>query len=100
MWKEGRGIEFVDPSLDDSLSSCKLMKCIHIALLCVQDNANDRPSIMEVSSMLRNDNVAMKIPKRPAFSIKKEDHQRVEVKSSQDTSSSTNYASISEVVGR
>ncbi|GMN68843.1 hypothetical protein TIFTF001_037896 [Ficus carica] len=97
MWKEGRGIEFVDSSLDDSLSLCKLMKCIHIALLCVQDNANDRPSILEVSSMLRNDNIAMKIPKRPAFSIKKEDHQRIEVKSLQDTSSSTNYASISEV---
>ncbi|XP_021809031.1 serine/threonine-protein kinase BRI1-like 1, partial [Prunus avium] len=45
LWKEGKGMEFMDPSLDDTHSLCKLMRCLQIALLCVQENANDRPSM-------------------------------------------------------
>ncbi|GMN65189.1 hypothetical protein TIFTF001_034243 [Ficus carica] len=100
LWKEGQGMEFVDPSLDDTLSSCKLMKCLQIALLCVQNNANDRPSMLDVSLMLRNDYDAIKIPQRPAFSSKIEVHQGIEAKFSRDTNSSVNDATITEVVGR
>ena len=98
LWKQGKGMEFMDPSLDDTLSSCKLTKCIQIALLCVQENANDRPSMLEVSSMLKNENAAMAIPKKPAFSIRNEDQQRSNAQP--DTSSSVNDTTISELVGR
>lgn len=100
LWKNGQGMEFVDLSLDDTLSSCKLMKCLQIALLCVQNNANDRPSMLDVSLMLRNDYDAIKTPQRPAFSCKNEVHQGVEAKFSRDTNSSVNDATITEVVGR
>ena len=36
---------------------------VHIALLCVQENAIDRPSMLEVSSLLKNETVVVKIPK-------------------------------------
>ncbi|PON78889.1 Tyrosine-protein kinase [Trema orientale] len=39
LWKEGKGMEFMDPSLEDTLSPCKLIKCMQIALLCVQENS-------------------------------------------------------------
>ncbi|GMN68314.1 hypothetical protein TIFTF001_037374 [Ficus carica] len=100
MWKEGKGMDFMDNSLDDTLSSCKLLKCMQIALLCVQENANERPSMLEVSSMLRNENIAMKIPKRPAFSSRNEAHEANKAKLPQDNSSSVNDITISEVVGR
>ena len=100
MWKEGKGMDFMDSSLDDTLVSCKLLKCMQIALLCVQENANERPSMLEVSSMLRNENVAMKIPKRPAFSSRNEVHEANKDKLPQDNSYSVNDATISEIIGR
>ncbi|KAF4352397.1 hypothetical protein F8388_016676 [Cannabis sativa] len=74
LWKEGKQMEFMDPSLDDTHSSCKVMKCMQIALLCVQEEANDRPSMLEVSSMLRSETAAVAVPKMPAFSRIIEDH--------------------------
>jgi hypothetical protein len=51
--KKAKGMEFMDSTLDDTLLSCKLITCMQIALLCVQGNANDMPSMFEVSSMLK-----------------------------------------------
>ncbi|XP_022965588.1 cysteine-rich receptor-like protein kinase 4 isoform X1 [Cucurbita maxima] len=70
-WKEGRGMEFMDQSLDDSESTCKLTRCMQIALLCVQENADDRPTMLEISSMLKSSTSELKDPQRPAFSVKK-----------------------------
>mgnify|MGYP004708051363 FL=1 len=49
------------------------MRCLQIALQCVQEDPNDRPNMLEISHMLRNENLDMKHPKRPAFSIKKDE---------------------------
>lgn len=71
-------MEFVDPSLDDASSTCKLMRCMQIALLCVQERANDRPSMLEVTSMLRNENNSLAFPQMPAFSnVKVKDEKEV-----------------------
>ncbi|KAL5547628.1 hypothetical protein UlMin_002859 [Ulmus minor] len=91
LWKRGKGMEFMDPALDDTLSKCKLLKCLQIALLCVEENANDRPSMLEVSSMLKNENSLAKIPKKPAFSLRS--------KASSGTCS-VNEITISEEVAR
>ncbi|KAM4133376.1 hypothetical protein ACJW30_01G323400 [Castanea mollissima] len=73
LWKEGKGMEFMDPTLDDTTSSCKLIRCMQIALLCVQENTIDRPSMLEVSSMLKNETTFVTIPKRPVFSMKRDE---------------------------
>lgn len=64
----------MDPSLDDSSSSCKVFRCLQVALLCVQTNPEDRPSMLEIYSMLRNDTKAISTPKRPAFSVKEDEN--------------------------
>ncbi|XP_050272187.1 G-type lectin S-receptor-like serine/threonine-protein kinase SRK [Quercus robur] len=73
LWKEGKGMEFMNPTLDDTTSSCKLIQCLEVALLCVQENAIDRPSILEVSSMLKNETIVVTNPKKPAFSAKRDE---------------------------
>lgn len=73
LWKEGQGICFVESTLDDSSSSCKILRCMHVALLCVQENPVDRPSMLAVSLMLKNEATAIVTPKRPAFSIREDD---------------------------
>ncbi|KAK7388339.1 hypothetical protein VNO78_23154 [Psophocarpus tetragonolobus] len=76
LWREGRGVEFVDPSLDDTNSPCKIMRCMHVALLCVEENSADRPSMLEVDSLLKNEGAAIDTPKMPAFSVtKREDDE-------------------------
>ena len=103
MWKEGKCLEFVDPSLEDSSSSCKLLQCLHVALLCVQENPVERPSMLEVSSMLKNETEAIPLPKRPAFSTtsdeKLEDRSST-TSQSQQASYSLNDASISQITPR
>ncbi|KAL3744235.1 hypothetical protein ACJRO7_013484 [Eucalyptus globulus] len=100
-WKDDKCMEFIDPSLDDSSSSCKLLRCIQVALLCVQEKAGDRPSMLEVSSMLKNEFSAVNCPKKPAFSIKKdEDEDKDDKCLLQEAMPSVNDASISELFPR
>ncbi|WMV36314.1 hypothetical protein MTR67_029699 [Solanum verrucosum] len=74
MWRDGKGMEFMDESLDDKTSYCKLLNCMQIALLCVQKNPLDRPTMLEVSNMLKNiANLVIEFPKRPAFSVKEDE---------------------------
>ncbi|KAK8644630.1 hypothetical protein V6N13_123932 [Hibiscus sabdariffa] len=99
LWKQGRGAEFFDASLDDSSSSCKLIRCMQVALLCVQENAADRPSMVEVFSILKNGSSAISTLKRPAYSVARDEN-----KESTDTERrevfSVNDASITQVVPR
>ncbi|KAK9185781.1 hypothetical protein WN943_026140 [Citrus x changshan-huyou] len=53
-------------SRDDTNFTCKLMRRLDIALLCVQENPKDRPSRLEVSSMLKNETTNTNSPKKPA----------------------------------
>lgn len=65
-------MKIIDQTLDDSSSTCKIERCTQVALLCVQENPVDRPSMLEVSSMLKNETAAIISPKKPAFSIKED----------------------------
>ncbi|KAJ0939147.1 putative protein kinase RLK-Pelle-DLSV family [Helianthus annuus] len=75
LWNEGRGLEFMDPILNDSCSHTEVMTCIHVGLLCVQDHATDRPTMSEVISMLTNENLHLPEPKQPAFFIERHEAQ-------------------------
>ncbi|PIN20579.1 Serine/threonine protein kinase [Handroanthus impetiginosus] len=68
LWKNDRSMDFMDPTLDDSSSTCKMKRCIQVALLCVQERWEDRPSMLEVSSMLKNETENLPAPNMPAFS--------------------------------
>ncbi|XP_031257250.1 cysteine-rich receptor-like protein kinase 25 [Pistacia vera] len=72
LWYGGKGMEFMDESLDDTHLSCKLIRCLQIALLCIQENPDDRPSMLEVFVMLKSENANIMIPKKPAFSKQNE----------------------------
>ncbi|GJV44329.1 hypothetical protein Tco_1428865 [Tanacetum coccineum] len=76
LWKEGSAMEFIDPSLDDRSSAYKLIRCMHIGLLCVEEKWIHRPSMLEVSAMLRNKHADVPIPKRPAYSTNKDEDKK------------------------
>ncbi|XP_013591327.1 PREDICTED: receptor-like serine/threonine-protein kinase SD1-6 [Brassica oleracea var. oleracea] len=72
-WKEGKGIEIVDPIIMDSSSSAlrthEILRCIKIVLLCVQERAEDRPVMSTVMVMLGSETTAIPQPKRPGFCV-------------------------------
>ncbi|KAJ0076112.1 hypothetical protein Patl1_33893 [Pistacia atlantica] len=66
---EGKGLELRDPTLDESCSPDEVLRCLQVGLLCVQDQAIDRPTMPEVVSMLTNETILLPTPKQPAFYI-------------------------------
>ncbi|XBI06903.1 hypothetical protein VPH35_134873 [Triticum aestivum] len=67
LWKEERWLEFVDESIVSESDMLETMRCINIALLCVQENAVDRPSTTSVVAMLSSETMALPEPKHPAY---------------------------------
>ncbi|KVH91635.1 G-type lectin S-receptor-like serine/threonine-protein kinase CES101 [Cynara cardunculus var. scolymus] len=69
LWQQGDALDFEDPTLANTCVVPQLLRTIHVALLCVQENATDRPVMSDVISMLINDTMSLPTPKRPAFFI-------------------------------
>jgi hypothetical protein len=65
-WREGTVSNLVDPTLSSS-STAEIMKCIHIGLLCVQENVAERPTITSVVLMLSSYSITLSVPTKPAF---------------------------------
>ena len=69
-WQEGRGGEVVDPFLrsgSGSGSTNEMLRCIHIGLLCVQEDPADRPTMASVVLMLSSSSITLNLPSQPAF---------------------------------
>ncbi|KAF7034529.1 hypothetical protein CFC21_045532 [Triticum aestivum] len=59
--------ELIDAALVPNIYSTEMMRCINIALLCVQENAVDRPTMLDVIAMLSNKSMILQKPKHPAY---------------------------------
>ena len=69
-WRDNASLELLDPVLKAlSYSENEVVKCIHIGLLCVQENLDYRPTIATVTSYLSNLLVEMPFPQEPAFEM-------------------------------
>ncbi|KAM3206073.1 hypothetical protein ACQJBY_061631 [Aegilops geniculata] len=67
-WTKGTKAEIVDPSLHYNNSpENEVLKCVHIGLLCVQENPGDRPGMSNVMLMLVGKSTTLPAPSRPAF---------------------------------
>ncbi|XP_073006013.1 cysteine-rich receptor-like protein kinase 6 isoform X1 [Typha latifolia] len=69
-WRAGTTTELIDPSLGNYYSRSEMLRCIHIGLLCVQEDPVERPKMSMVVVMLSSETVSLKAPSRPAFCIR------------------------------
>ncbi|XP_048438346.1 G-type lectin S-receptor-like serine/threonine-protein kinase At1g11410 [Pyrus x bretschneideri] len=99
LWKENRALEIIDSSLGESYPINEVLRCIHIALLCVQEQAKDRPLMSAVVSMLGND-AAIPSPKQPGFLLNKGYHISGDPSSNTDGAYSVNDMTYTEAEGR
>ncbi|KAK7308807.1 hypothetical protein RJT34_05056 [Clitoria ternatea] len=68
-WKDEKPLEILDPDLKESFSHSEVINCIHIGLLCVQQNPDDRPTMERVVSYLSNISVELPLPREPALFV-------------------------------
>ncbi|RXH83009.1 hypothetical protein DVH24_003507 [Malus domestica] len=66
LWKEGRPLELIDKGLGNSCTLSEVLRCIHVSLLCVQQQPEDRPTMSSVVQMLCSES-ALPQPKEPGF---------------------------------
>jgi hypothetical protein len=85
LWREERSFELIDPTLGECSDVAAIMRCVKVALLCVQDSAMDRPTMTDVTAMLASRDggaaaASLPDPRRPP-------HFSLRVSSSDDGSS-------------
>ncbi|XP_019162741.1 PREDICTED: putative receptor-like protein kinase At4g00960 [Ipomoea nil] len=101
-WREGTTLNLVDPILrgNSSGSVQEMMKCIHMALLCVQENVGDRPTMSTVVLMLTGSSLSLPLPSAPPFfmhsSIASQVSPQVREQNSRIMFESINEASIAD----
>ncbi|GLT83211.1 hypothetical protein SLE2022_015140 [Rubroshorea leprosula] len=65
-WREGTPLNIVDPRLSTG-SSAEIIRCIHIGLLCVQENVAKRPTMGSIVVMLTSYSLTLPMPSHPSF---------------------------------
>ncbi|XP_011015991.1 PREDICTED: G-type lectin S-receptor-like serine/threonine-protein kinase SD1-1, partial [Populus euphratica] len=91
LFREGRPMELVRQSIIEACNLSQVLRSIHVALLCVQDNREDRPDMSYVVLMLSNDNTLPQ-PKHPGFFIERDPAEASST--SEGTANSANKCSI------
>ncbi|KAK3119732.1 hypothetical protein QOZ80_9AG0674430 [Eleusine coracana subsp. coracana] len=71
LWKDGNTKNFIDSSIVESCIPDEASQCIHIGLLCVQDNPNARPLMSSVVSILENGCTSLPPPELPIYFVER-----------------------------
>ncbi|CAA7394634.1 unnamed protein product [Spirodela intermedia] len=69
LWKEDRAVELLEPAVKSSCQADEVLKCIQVGLLCIEEDAADRPTMNSVVSMLKSESSVLPLPKQPGFSF-------------------------------
>ncbi|XP_020087317.1 putative receptor-like protein kinase At4g00960 isoform X2 [Ananas comosus] len=69
-WKSSTATKLIDPSISENCPIHEVLRCIHIGLLCVQENPVNRPQMSSVFLMLTRNKMKLRPPSQPAFCFK------------------------------
>ncbi|RWR90870.1 cysteine-rich receptor-like protein kinase 10 [Cinnamomum micranthum f. kanehirae] len=69
VWNDGNILEIIDSTIREHCSTSEAMRCIHIGLLCAQEDAAARPIMSSVVLMLNSFSLTLPAPTTPAFFI-------------------------------
>ncbi|KAF7026108.1 hypothetical protein CFC21_038239 [Triticum aestivum] len=67
LWEGGRCFELLEASITKEIHAAEARRYINIALMCVQEHADDRPTMSNVVAMLNSESVILPEPKHPAY---------------------------------
>ncbi|XP_074567356.1 cysteine-rich receptor-like protein kinase 25 [Curcuma longa] len=66
-WTQGNVLQAIDQMLVNQCPTQEVLRCIHIGLLCVQEDPVQRPTMADVVIMLNSHSVSLPRPSAPAF---------------------------------
>lgn len=69
LWKEGRSVDLLDQLLGGSFDYSEVLRCIQVALLCVEVQPRNRPLMSSVVMMLASENATLPEPNEPGVNI-------------------------------
>ncbi|CAL5082728.1 unnamed protein product [Urochloa decumbens] len=98
LWKEGKASDLADASIVESFALDELLLCIHVGLLCVQDDPNGRPLMSTVVSILENGSVSLPAPDQPAYFAERS--LKLRGKGDDDVENSRNSLTMTVLQGR
>lgn len=97
LWNEKRELEFVDSYLLETCSKPEILRCMHIGLLCVQEDPSLRPTMSSVVAHLESDpTIPIPEPGQPAIPMPRIVHSDETSTSEQ----SLNHMTTSTISGR
>ncbi|GMN46153.1 hypothetical protein TIFTF001_015347 [Ficus carica] len=80
LWKDGMPWKLLDETLLASYSETEVARCVHIGLLCVQEDPDDRPKMATIVLMLSTSSITLPLPRKPAsYSRTKTDTSELEL---------------------
>ncbi|XP_026444326.1 putative receptor-like protein kinase At4g00960 [Papaver somniferum] len=101
LWNEGKYLELLDPTLRGHHSTSEVMRCIEIALLCVQEDVAERPAMARIVHILNNYSVTVAAPLTPsAFSLSNDNRTEPNIPSQGVGNVSVNEMSTTELYPR
>ncbi|XP_057246962.1 cysteine-rich receptor-like protein kinase 44 isoform X2 [Beta vulgaris subsp. vulgaris] len=65
LWNEGIPLKLTDPTFGDDFSVEEMTKCIHIGLLCIQEDAAKRPRMTSIVGALNGESISLPLPTPP-----------------------------------
>ncbi|KAL2928260.1 Receptor-like serine/threonine-protein kinase SD1-8, partial [Bienertia sinuspersici] len=94
VWREGKGTELLDKVVGDEYSIHEVLRCLQVGLLCVQERAEDRPTMASVVLMLSSESASLPQPKLPGFCMGWNPNETDSSSSKQDESFTVNQVTV------
>ncbi|KAJ0264790.1 putative cysteine-rich receptor-like protein kinase 35 [Hirschfeldia incana] len=69
LWRNESPLKLVDPAMGESYQNHEAVRCIHIALLCIQEDPADRPTLPATILMLTNGITTLPLPRTRRFCL-------------------------------
>ncbi|XP_056158449.1 G-type lectin S-receptor-like serine/threonine-protein kinase At4g03230 isoform X2 [Syzygium oleosum] len=70
LWNDNNALDLMDRVLYETYKRDQVLKCINVALLCVQEDPSDRPTMSDAVFMLGSESATLPVPKKPAFAVR------------------------------
>lgn len=98
LWKEGRSMELLDDALGGNFHHSRVLRCIQVALLCIEAQPRNRPLMSAVVTMLASDNAVLPEPNEPGANPGMSTSSDTE--SSRTRSATVNYVTVTRLEAR
>ncbi|GMI83833.1 hypothetical protein like AT4G03230 [Hibiscus trionum] len=71
LWQEDKVLDLMDERVGSSCNASEFTRCVHVGMLCVQEDPGERPTMADVVLMLSTQNLSLPSPKHPAYLTRK-----------------------------